>query len=136
MQNATMSKQQPAMQKANFESDYELLEFGRIVKRVVRLSDIEVTLVRFGTGASVKEDAVEPGLLGDLDDCPLPHVAYILEGAIRIRQNDGSEDVFRAGDIMLLAPHHEAWTVGNEDCVFIEFSRGADDYFGVAPAIH
>jgi hypothetical protein len=30
---------------------------------------------------------------------------------------------------MLLPPGHDAWTVGDEPCVFVEFSRG-NDYYG------
>lgn len=126
----------PSMQKANFDEDYELVEFGRIVKRVVKLDSVEATLVRFGVGASVADDAVTPGLLGEHTSCPLPHVAYILEGALRIRQTDGTEDVFRAGDIMMLPPGHDAWTVGDEDCLFVEFSRGSEDYYGEAELAH
>jgi hypothetical protein len=126
----------PSMQKASFDKDFELVEFGRIVKRVVKLDGVEATLVRFGAGASVKEDAVDPGLLGEHKSCPLAHVAYILEGAIRIRQSDGSEDVFRAGDIMMLPPGHDAWTVGDEDCLFVEFSRGSADYYGESDLTH
>jgi hypothetical protein len=41
---------------------------------------------------------------------------------------DGSEDVFAGGDVMLLPPGHDAWTVGDEACTFVEFSRGGDYY--------
>jgi hypothetical protein len=124
------------MQKANFDENYELVEFGRIIKRVVKLDSVEATLVRFGVGASVADDAVAPGLLGEHTSCPLPHVAYILEGALRIRQTDGTEEVFRAGDVMMLPPGHDAWTVGDQDCLFVEFSRGSGDYYGDAELAH
>ena len=42
---------------------------------------------------------------------------------------DGSEDVFAAGDVMMLPPGHDAWTIGEEACEFIEFSSGTDDYY-------
>jgi len=29
---------------------------------------------------------------------------------------------------MLLPPGHDAWTVGDEACTFVEFSRGNDYY--------
>jgi hypothetical protein len=32
---------------------------------------------------------------------------------------------------MMLPPGHDAWTVGDEPCTFVEFSRGNDYY---APA--
>ena len=38
--------------------------------------------------------------------------------------NDGSEEEFGRGDIMMFPPGHDAWTVGDEACVFIEFSAG------------
>jgi hypothetical protein len=42
--------------------------------------------------------------------------------------NDGSESDFSAGDVMMLPPGHDAWTVGDEACVFVEFSGGNDYY--------
>jgi hypothetical protein len=45
-----------------------------------------------------------------------------------VRMADGSEEVFSAGDVMLLPPGHDAWSVGDEARTFIEFSRGNDYY--------
>jgi hypothetical protein len=45
--------------------------------------------------------------------------------------DDGSEQDFSKNDVMLLLPPgHDAWSVGNEPCVFVEFSRGNDYYAG------
>ena len=41
---------------------------------------------------------------------------------------DGSEQDFSKDDVMLLPPGHDAWTVGTEPCIFVEFSRGNDYY--------
>ena len=121
------------MQKANFvdEDKYELITIGRITKRMVTLDGASALLVRFPVGASVTEDAVKTGIL-DTDMCP-PHVAYILEGRLGVRQRTGSEEEFSAGDLMMLPPEHEAWTVGDEDCVFIEFMRGTSDVYNYWP---
>jgi ethanolamine utilization protein EutQ (cupin superfamily) len=124
-----MGSYNPAMQKACFtDANVEVVSIGRISKRVAKLDGLSVTLVTFGKGASVAEDAVAKGFL-DTDMCELAHVGYVLQGALGVRQRDGAEDVFKAGDILLLPPGHEAWTVGDEDCVFVEFSRGTDDYY-------
>lgn len=122
------------MQKANFvdEDDYELITIGRITKRMVTLEGASALLVRFPVGASVTEDAVKTGIL-DTDMCPMPHVAYILQGSLGVRQRSGSEEEFSAGDLMMLPPEHEAWTVGDEDCVFIEFMRGTSDVYDYWP---
>ncbi|KRE89730.1 MULTISPECIES: hypothetical protein [Micrococcaceae] len=122
------------MQKANFvdEDEYELITIGRITKRMVTLEGASALLVRFPVGASVTEDAVKTGIL-DTDMCPMPHVAYILQGSLGVRQRSGSEEEFSAGDLMMLPPEHEAWTVGDEDCVFIEFMRGTSDVYDYWP---
>jgi uncharacterized cupin superfamily protein len=55
-------------------------------------------------------------------------VALVISGALGVQMADGSEEVFSAGDVMLLPPGHDAWTVGEEACTFVEFSRGNDYY--------
>lgn len=122
------------MQKANFKDadNYELITLGRITKRMVTLDGASALLIRFPIGASVTEDAVKTGAL-DTDMCPMPHVAYILSGALGVRQRDGSEETFTAGDFMMLPPEHEAWTIGDEDCVFLEVMRGTSDVYNYWP---
>jgi hypothetical protein len=36
---------------------------------------------------------------------------------------------FGPNEVMMLPPGHDAWSVGDEACVFVEFSRG-NDYYG------
>ncbi len=57
-----------------------------------------------------------------------PARRYVVSGELAVRMSDGTEDTFPAGHVMLLPPGHDAWTVGDEPCVFIEFSRGNDYY--------
>lgn len=116
------------IQKANFaDSDVEVAKIGRILKRTATIDGVKVTHVTFGRGASVAEDA--KGLFAT-EKCDLSHVGYVLSGTIGVRDLDGAEEFFSAGDIMMLAPGHDGWTVGDEDCSWVEFSRGADDYYG------
>lgn len=91
-----------------------------ISKQAVRLDTVNVKKVRFEVGAVTK-------------GCMLAHVAYVLSGSLRIRMHDGAEETFAAGDVMMLPPGHDAWTLGDEACEFIEFSHGTDGYYG-APA--
>ena len=108
------------MQKARLtEAEREEVEregVHGISKQDVRLDTVTVKSVRFEVGAETKS-------------CMLPHVAYVISGCIKVRMLDGSEDEFAAGDVMMLPPGHDAWTVGEEPCEFIEFSRGTDDYY-------
>ena len=60
--------------------------------------------------------------------CELPHVAVVLQGQLAVEMADGSRQDFAAGDVMLLPPGHDAWSVGDEACRFVEFPRGNDYY--------
>jgi quercetin dioxygenase-like cupin family protein len=55
--------------------------------------------------------------------CPAPHAAYVVSGRLRIRANDGTEAEVGAGAIVVLQPGHDAWTVGDEPCVWIDFAE-------------
>jgi quercetin dioxygenase-like cupin family protein len=108
------------MQKASLpERPVERIEregVSGITKQVATLDGVSCKRVRFAPGGVTK-------------GCMHPHVAYVISGALRVRMQDGSEDVYRAGDMMLLPPGHDVWTVGDEACEFVEFSQGTDGYY-------
>ena len=112
------------MQKAHLDSAARDVH-GKISKQTVELDGVKVTRVRFDVGAQWSADLKE---YAGTESCLLPHVAYVLSGRIMIRMDDGSEEEFRTGDVMMLPPGHDAWTVGDEPCDFIEFSQGNDYY--------
>jgi hypothetical protein len=114
----------PSMQKvrlADLTSDVH----GLISKRSAELDGVTVTGVTFGPGAKWSND-LKPYAGTSL--CELPHVALVTGGTLGVRMADGSAEEFSAGDVMLLPPGHDAWTVGTEPCTFVEFSRGNDYY--------
>lgn len=121
-----MATYHPAMQKARF-ADIDGDAHGLISKRTAELEGVSVTQVTFDKGARWSNDLKE---YAGTDLCELPHVAVVTSGALGVRMADGSEEVFSAGDVMLLPPGHDAWSVGDEACTFVEFSRGGDYYAG------
>jgi len=54
--------------------------------------------------------------------CEASHLAYIVSGRMHIRMNDGEEGEAGPGDVVLVPPGHDAWTVGDEECVMLDFS--------------
>jgi len=52
-----------------------------------------------------------------------------------IRMEDGAEELFEAGDVMMLPPGHDAGALGDEPCGFYEFSCGNDYYDPLAEAL-
>ena len=115
------------MQKGNLDAVSADVH-GRIAKESVILDGITVTRVTFGPGARWSEDLKS---YAGTDSCKLPHAALVLSGQLHVRMDDGSEERFGPHDVMILPPGHDAWSVGDEPCVFVEFSRG-NDYWELA----
>jgi hypothetical protein len=114
----------PKMQKGNLDAataDHH----GLIKKETVALNGVTVTRVTFDVGAKWSQDLRS---YAGTPSCELPHVAVVVGGTLRVMMDDGSTEDFSKNDVMLLPPGHDAWTIGEEPCVFIEFSRGNDYY--------
>jgi hypothetical protein len=115
----------PKMQKGNLDAATTDAH-GLIKKQTVELNGVSVTRVTFGVGAKWSNDLKS---YAGTDSCELPHVALVIAGTLHVEMDDGSVEEFSKNDVMLLPPGHDAWSVGNEPCVFVEFSRG-NDYYG------
>ena len=59
--------------------------------------------------------------------CEVSHLGYVLEGRMRIHFKDGSEQELTPGEVVALAPGHDAEVIGNETCVFLDFGE-IDEY--------
>ena len=59
--------------------------------------------------------------------CEAPHFQYHVAGVLRVRMDDGTEFDCKAGDVSSLAPGHDAWVVGEEPVVVVDF-QGMIDY--------
>jgi hypothetical protein len=112
----------PKMQKGNLGAA-PADRHGLIKKETVALNGVSVTRVTFDVGAKWSNDLKE---YAGTHSCELPHVALVLSGTLRVVMDDGSVEDFSKNDVMMLPPGHDAWTVGDEPCVFVEFSRGND----------
>jgi len=117
----------PVMQKKNLDRPDEIARYDLITKENVVLDGVEVHRVTFAPGAKWSQD-LKPH--AGTDSRELPHVAYVAAGQLQVVMDDGAEELFGPGDVMMLPPGHDAWTVGNEPCVFIEFSQGTGYYAG------
>jgi hypothetical protein len=59
--------------------------------------------------------------------CQNAHTLFVVQGRMRIVMDDGSESDIEAGDIVRIPPGHDAFVVGDETCVILDFS-GSDRY--------
>ncbi len=61
------------------------------------------------------------------DSCQVMHVGYVISGALRVEHEDGSAADLGAGQVYCIAPGHDAWVVGDQPYVGVEF-QGAAHY--------
>ena len=54
--------------------------------------------------------------------CQAPHTQYVVSGRVKVVMDDGTEEEFGPGDAAVIPPGHNAWVVGNEPVVAIDFT--------------
>ena len=95
---------------------------------------LTVSLARIGSH-TIGRGVVQPGwhwsehlapVMGT-ESCPVHHVQVLISGGFAVRMDDGEEVTFQPGDVMDIPPGHDAWVVGDEPYVFIDW-QGMDDY--------
>ena len=60
------------------------------------------------------------------DSCQAAHLAYCVSGRMKIVHDDGTEAEVGPGDLMHVTPGHDAWVIGNEPCVQVDFMSAAN----------
>ena len=61
------------------------------------------------------------------NSCQLPHTQYVISGRLRVRMDDGTEQECGPGEALYVPPGHDAWVVGNEPFVAVDFT-GMKEY--------
>lgn len=58
--------------------------------------------------------------------CEAPHFQYVVSGEMTLVTADGGEYTIQAGDVVKIGVGHDAWVVGNEPVVVVDFQGMAD----------
>jgi hypothetical protein len=93
-----------------------------------------VELVKVG-GVSIGRGVFEPGWkwstsvkpIAKTKSCEAPHFQYQVSGVMHVVMDDGTEYDCVAGDVSLFPSGHDAWVVGTEPVVVIDW-HGMVDY--------
>ncbi len=94
----------------------------------------KVEVVKVG-GALVGRATFEPGWrwstcvkpIAGTNSCMSAHFGYQLSGTMTTGMDDGTEITSNAGDVVSIPPGHDAWVVGDEPMVVVDF-QGMVDY--------
>ncbi len=91
-------------------------------------------LVKVG-GVTIGRGIFEPGWrwstsvkpIAKTESCEAPHFQYHLAGTLRVIMDDGTTIDAKPGDVTMLPSGHDAYVIGNEAVVVIDF-QGMVDY--------
>jgi len=91
-------------------------------------------LIKIG-GAMVGRAILEPGWrwassvkpIAKTKSCQAPHFQYHISGVLKVRMDDGTEFECRPGDVSFLPSGHDAWVVGDQPVIIVDF-QGMVDY--------
>jgi hypothetical protein len=123
-ETAHFSIEGSGMVAASFDKPVEVRKFPRGRVELVNIN-----------GALIGRAIFEPGWrwstcvkkIAKTHSCMAPHFQYHVSGRLMVRMDDGTEKVFRPGDVSYLPPGHDGWVLGNEPAVVIDF-QGMREY--------
>ena len=64
--------------------------------------------------------------IAQTESCEAAHAGYVLSGRMKLVMDEGQEMEVSAGDYMVVPPGHDAWVVGDDQCVLIDWQGYAD----------
>lgn len=96
------------------------------LRRDTPLATLELTRA---SSISIGRAVLEPGwrwsthmgpVMGT-SSCPVHHIQLVLSGQFGIRMDDGEELILGPNDLGDIPPGHEAWVIGDEPAVLLDF---------------
>lgn len=100
---------------------------------VRKFTNGQLEVVNIG-GGTVGRFTAQPGWkwsndvkpIAGTDLCQAGHFLYQISGRMAVKLADGSEMESGPGDIAVIPPGHDAWVVGNEPVVAIDWGGAAN----------
>ena len=107
----------------SFDSPEETRNVDKGKVEILDMGGTQVMRATFQPGWKWSE-CVKP--VAGTDSCQVAHMVYTVSGRMGIRMDDGSELEIGPGDVTSIPPGHDAWIVGDEPFVGIDFQGGAN----------
>ena len=109
--------------KKNFSSPEDTRNIDKGKVEVLNLGGTQVMRATFQPGWKWSE-SVKP-IVGT-DSCEVSHLVYTISGRMVVRMDDGKEIEIGPGDVASIPAGHDAWIVGPEPYVGIDFQGGGN----------
>jgi hypothetical protein len=108
----------------DFSKPDEVREFPKGKVELVKIGNATVGRATFQPGWKWSE-SVQP--LAKTKTCEAPHFQYHVSGRLMVKMDDGTILECKPGEVSLLPMGHDAWVVGDEPAVVVDF-QGMIDY--------
>ncbi len=115
----------PGLTRKSFDTPDETRPFedGMGQLEVVNTEDGVVGRATFQPGWQWSKH-IKP--IAGTESCEAAHIGYFVSGRMKVVMDDGEEMEYGPGDFFTMAPGHDAWIVGDEPCVVIDWQGFAD----------
>ena len=110
------------MERKTFDTPEETRTVDKGKIDVVKLGDVTAMRARFEPGWRWSE-YVKP-VVGT-DSCEVAHLMHVVSGRMGVRMDDGTQVEFGPEDVGIIPPGHDAWIIGHESFVGVDFQGGA-----------
>jgi hypothetical protein len=104
--------------KKNLNQPEQTKQIGRMKIDIITIGGRNFQRATAAPGWRWSED-VKP--VAKTESCQANHLIYVISGKIHVRMDDGNEMDFNTGDVGLITPGHDGWTVGDIPAVWLEF---------------
>jgi hypothetical protein len=112
------------VESRNLDSPDEVRTPDKTTVDVVTVGASEVGRLTLQPGWRWSE-CIKPVVGGD--SCQAEHLGYAVSGRMQVAHEDGTSIEIGAGDAYVIAPGQDAWVIGDEPFVGVEF-KSAGEY--------
>lgn len=106
------------LENKNFASPDKVMAPPKANMEVVTVGGKTVIKMTFHPGWKWSVD-INPAAGAEM--CQMHHFGYQISGVLHLRSTEGMEIESKSGDIVDIPPGHDAWVVGDEPVVLIDF---------------
>jgi hypothetical protein len=108
-----------SIEKKNLAMPEEIRSFPKGKIELVTVGNTTFGKGTFQPGWKWSE-SVKP--IVNTESCQARHVHHQISGRLHVAMDDGTEMEFGPGDVGVIEPGHDAWVVGHEPVVMIDYT--------------
>ena len=121
----------PGVESRDFSAPDETRTPDKTAVELVNLGGGQIGRYTFQPGWKWSE-CIKP-VVGT-ESCQVEHIGYVVSGRLSVTHEDGSKGEVKPGDVYRIAPGHDAWVVGDERFVALEFESGSAEKYATSPS--